>query len=216
MSEIKRKKRSKNSEKNFSTYIYKVLKQVHPDTGISSNAMNELNSMVLYLVERIMNAVNLLTSQNKKKTISARDIQGAVRMVLPGELAKHAVSEGTKALTRFNSTKGGGPGAPTSKSMRAQLQFPVTRTENLMMSHAIVNRKGEGAAVYLAAVLEYLTAEVIELAGNVARDSKRVRITPRHISLAVGNDEELHCLYACCVMSGGVSPSYVAPKKKKK
>jgi len=76
-----------------------VLKQVHPDTGISNKAMSILNSFVNDIFERVAGEASKLASYNKKSTISSREIQTAVRLILPGELAKHAVSEGTKAVT---------------------------------------------------------------------------------------------------------------------
>lgn len=90
---------------NFDLYIYKVLKQVHPDTGFSSEGLAIINNLVKINIEKIMKAVNTLLLHNKKKTLSSRDIQSAVRLVLPGELAKHAVSEGTKAVTKYTSSK---------------------------------------------------------------------------------------------------------------
>lgn len=99
-----KKKRLKRKE-SYSVYIYKVLKQVHPDTGISSKAMSIMNSFVNDVFERIANEASRLAKYNKKSTISSREIQTAVRLLLPGELAKHAVSEGTKAVTKYTSTK---------------------------------------------------------------------------------------------------------------
>ena len=84
-------------------YIYKVLKQVHPDTGISSKAMSILNSFINDIFEKIATETATLARYNKKPTVTSREIQTAVRLILPGELAKHAVSEGTKAVTKFTS-----------------------------------------------------------------------------------------------------------------
>ncbi len=94
-----KKKRSKSRKETYSSYIYKVLKQVHPDTGISNRAMSILNSFVNDIFERVATEASKLAAYNKKSTISAREIQTSVRLILPGELAKHAVSEGTKAVT---------------------------------------------------------------------------------------------------------------------
>lgn len=140
-----KKKRSKTRKETYSSYIYKgefqsqsrlvapcfgnaftdlhlpVLKQVHPDTGISNRAMSILNSFVngmsLHLVivqldltlnsdifERVASEASKLAAYNKKSTISSREIQTSVRLILPGELAKHAVSEGTKAVTKYSSS----------------------------------------------------------------------------------------------------------------
>ena len=91
-------KRKKKRTESFSMYIYKVLKQVHPDTGVSKKAMSIMNSFVGDIYGRIAGeAANLA-----KKTLSSREIQTSVRLMLPGELAKHAVSEGTKAMTKFS------------------------------------------------------------------------------------------------------------------
>ncbi|XP_014256963.1 late histone H2B.L4-like [Cimex lectularius] len=97
-----KKKRRKES---YAIYIYKVLKQVHPDTGVSSKAMSIMNSLVNDIFERIAAEASRLSLYNKRMTISSREIQTAVRLLLPGELAKHAVSEGTKAVTKYTNTK---------------------------------------------------------------------------------------------------------------
>lgn len=97
------KSRKKLKVETYKMYIYKVLKQVHPDTGISSKAMLIMNSFINDIFEKIAAEASRLSRYNKKPTITSREIQTAVRLVLPGELAKHAVSEGTKAVTKFTS-----------------------------------------------------------------------------------------------------------------
>ena len=99
------KKRHRKRKESYAIYIYKVLKQVHPDTGISSKAMSIMNSFVNDIFERITTEASRLAHYNKKSTITSREIQTAVRLLLPGELAKHAVSEGTKAVTKYTSSK---------------------------------------------------------------------------------------------------------------
>ncbi|KAJ7869113.1 histone-fold-containing protein [Mycena olivaceomarginata] len=98
-----KKKRKKTRKETYSSYIYKVLKQVHPDTGISNKAMSILNSFVNDIFERIASEASKLAQYSKKSTISSREIQTSVRLILPGELAKHAISEGTKSVTKFSS-----------------------------------------------------------------------------------------------------------------
>ncbi len=95
------KKRRKTRKESYAIYIYKVMKQVHPDTGISSKAMGIMNSFVNDIFERIAGESSLA----QRSTITSREIQTAVRLLLPGELAKHAVSEGTKAVTKYTSSK---------------------------------------------------------------------------------------------------------------
>ena len=98
-----KKKKKVSKAETYKIYIYKVLKQVHPDTGISSKAMSIMNSFINDIFEKIASEASRLARYNKKPTITSREIQTAVRLILPGELAKHAVSEGTKAVTKFTS-----------------------------------------------------------------------------------------------------------------
>ena len=104
-----------------------------------------------------------------------------------------------------------------SRSARAGLQFPVGRVHRLLRQGNYAERIGAGAPVYLAAVMEYLAAEILELAGNAARDNKKQRINPRHLQLAIRNDEELNKLLAgVTIAQGGVLPNIQAtllPKK---
>jgi histone H2B len=95
--------RKKKRTESYSMYIYKVLKQVHPDTGVSKKAMSIMNSFVNDIFERAASEAGKLVQYNKTKTLTSREIQTAVRLILPGELAKHAVSEGTKAVTKYTS-----------------------------------------------------------------------------------------------------------------
>ena len=98
--------RKKSHFNSYSSYIYKVLKQVHPDTGISRKAMIIMDNFINDIFERIAAEAGKLARYNKRHTITSREIQTAVRLILPGELAKHAVSEGTKAVTKYNSSHG--------------------------------------------------------------------------------------------------------------
>ena len=98
------KKKSKKRTESYSSYIYKVLKQVHPDTGISKKGMSIMNSFINDIFERLAGEAGKLATYSKKATLSSREIQTSVRLMLPGELAKHAVSEGTKAVTKFTSS----------------------------------------------------------------------------------------------------------------
>ena len=99
-----KKKRKPRRKESYGIYIYKVLKQVHPDTGVSSKAMSIMNSFVNDIFERIAAEASRLAHYNKRSTITSREIQTAVRLLLPGELAKHAVSEGTKAVTKYTNS----------------------------------------------------------------------------------------------------------------
>ena len=237
---VKKKKVLRPRNVSFTTFIYKVLKQVHPDTGISNFAMNIMNAFVSDMLTRVVTEAISLLEMGGRNTVDSREIQTAVRLILPGELAKHAVSEGTKAVTKSHCEdrdeiddsdpdtgarvgegegEGGGGGSlfggagkgikkkksksRVSKSFKAGLQFPVGRINSVIKDLVGTKRVSGMAAVYLAAVLEYLTAEILELAGNASRDNNRIRITPRHIYLAIANDEELFQMNGNIVIPGG-------------
>ena len=94
----------RSGQPNFSVYIYRTLKQVHPDIGLSKKSMSIMNSFIADTFDKLAVESQKLVKYNKKHTLSSREIQTAVRLALPGELAKHAVSEGTKAVTKYSSS----------------------------------------------------------------------------------------------------------------
>ena len=170
-----------------------------------------------------------ITAYNKRKTVTSRSIQTAVRLTLPGELAKHSVSEGTKAVTKYTSwtppsrwrAGSGSNKKKTSNAARSGHQFPPPRAKSLIKKHMPKDfHLGEGASVYLAAVLEYLTAEILEPSANAARDDRKSRITSRHIQFAMRNDEELNKMIENMhIAGGGVLPNIYAvllTKKRRK
>jgi histone H2A len=216
--------RRRSSYESFDVYIRRVLKQVHPSTKINSNALVMVDFMIDELIRLVGITVTDLLLLHRRKTVTAREIEAVVQLVLPGELAKHATAEGAKALQKYRSgvTKSSaekGARNGHSKSFRSGIVFPVTRTQKRLARHVGGKaRNGSGAGVYLAAVIEYLVAEVLELAGNLARDLKKTRISDRNILLAIKKDNELSHLTRHWVLQGGVLPgihSALLPKSSK-
>ncbi|NXS14392.1 H2B protein, partial [Neodrepanis coruscans] len=97
--------RTPKRKETFSVYIYRVLKQVHPDLAISSKAMSIMNSFVSYMFERLASEASCLARSNHRATITSQDVQAAAQLLLPGELAKHAVDWGNKTVTKYNISK---------------------------------------------------------------------------------------------------------------
>lgn len=125
-----------------------------------------------------------------------------------GATEKAAATSGGTAGKGGKGGRGKSDKKAQSRSSKAGLQFPVGRISRFLRQGKYASRIGAGAPVFLAAVLEYLTAEVLELAGNAARDNKKTRIVPRHILLAVRNDEELNKLFGnTTIPQGGVLPN---------
>ena len=116
-------------------------------------------------------------------------------------------AKGAKGAKGGKGGRGESAKKSTSRSSKAGLQFPVGRVARFLRKGRYAPRVGAGSSVYLAAILEYLTAEILELAGNAARDNKKTRIIPRHIQLAVRNDEELNKLFGdVTICSGQYNP----------
>lgn len=203
---------------NVTNYIKPILTHIHPDMSLTKEANLTINLMLMSLMSRLMHQANIVILSVDKKTVSSREIQAAVRLLLPGELSRHAVSEGTKAITKYTKSLQEKTKSETAvtKHSRAGLVIPVARIDNMMRTGSVVDRASDGAAVYMAAVIEYIAAEILELSGNAARDNKRSRISPRFIQLALHNDDELRELYKNSIIGASVFPTSVSVPSSKK
>ncbi|XP_060712839.1 histone H2AX-like isoform X2 [Hemiscyllium ocellatum] len=224
--------------------VHRLLRKGNYAERVGAGAPVYLAAVLEYLTAEILELAGNAARDNKKTRIIPRHLQLAVRNdeelnkllggvtiaqggVLPNIQAvllpkktSAAGSAKVKVIAIMSGRgKGGGKGRAKAKSRssRAGLQFPVGRVHRLLRKGNYAERVGAGAPVYLAAVLEYLTAEILELAGNAARDNKKTRIIPRHLQLAVRNDEELNKLLGgVTIAQGGVLPNIQAvllPKK---
>ncbi len=201
-------------ETRFDTFTYRVLKEVHPSAGMTGESLAATNHIVKYLIKELVTKWNRLMLTTDLKTIKDREIQAAVPFVLKGELAKHAIAQGVKAVAKYEATPvepavKGAKKHPVSRGSRAGLLFPVTRIGKIMSETSTHSRKSDTAAVFLTAVVEYVVAEILELAGNMARDNNRTRIIPRYLSLPIQADPELRESFKNLIMSGGVARRHV-------
>lgn len=207
-------------ETRFDTFTYRVLKQVHPSAGMTGESLAASNHIVKYMIKELVTKGNRLMLTTDLKTIKDREIQAAVPFVLKGELAKHAIAQGVKAVAKYEATPvepaaKGAKKHPVSRGSRAGLLFPVTRIGKIMSETSTHSRKSDTAAVFLTAVVEYVVAEILELAGNMARDNNRTRIIPRYLSLPIQADPELRESFKNLIMSGGVARRHVEEAEAK-
>jgi hypothetical protein len=147
--------------------------------------------------------------EKNKTVITARHIQAAVRFVFGSELAKHAVSEGTKAGVKLLAADIVSDVDFTNMGVqfgeKCGLQFYPQDVALIAQKFRGGSIQTPSAAVYLTAVCEYITAEILELSGNAAIDHQEHVITPRRVSMAVRNDDELNSLFPGCIRESGVS-----------
>lgn len=189
----------------FQGSLEKVLQQLHPEFSITAGGARIVVTLVDSALERVVRAAVALAAAETtlpRMLVNSRDIQAAVRLSLPGELAEHAASEGTKAVTKWCG-KRSLMGAPACVSTLVGLMFSCAATaQRVQGTFAPTALISEGAIVYATTVCEYLCAEVLELSGIAARDLRAVFICPRHVMLAVRNDEELSKLFSGTIPYG--------------
>ena len=138
--------------------------------------------------EKIVKNSVLAMKANKKETMSPNFLSSGAKLTLNGEIEKHAYAQGTRAITKYQKQYK----TEKTRAGKAGLVFPPARVERVIMRKvSCVKRISEDAPIYLAAVLEYLCAELLELAGNVTKNNKAIRITTSHLSLAVELDSEI-------------------------
>jgi len=178
---------------DFTSDLGKLVKAEHTEDGLDL-----LNQLVNIYGEKIMKAANEVVSSSGSKTLSSRDIQTAVRLVLPYGLARSSVEEGTKAVTRYNASKGD----EDKKKLHKKLQLTIkpSHVKVLVEKLSSVDRKSKTATIYLTAVLEYLIKETL---GEINKSGET--LTQRAVFLAISNDEELSKICEDIIFAGGVT-----------
>lgn len=213
----KDQKYKKKNIHHFELFITKVLKNIsETKSGITSNAKQQLNSFLCILVKDISEKAFEITTYGKKKTISYKEIKSSIEILFPGYLLENSITEGEKAVSVYqNSDKKG------TKQNKAGIIFPPSIVEKFLRNFGFFKIMiTDTASVYLAAILEYITYEILDLALHNCKENKRSRITIRDIVVIVKNDVDLALLVNTLNISflgGGVIP-YIHPSllKKKK
>ena len=196
----------KKKTRLFETYISKVLKQVSDKNGITSNSKQQLNSVLCIISKRISYTAIRLTEIAKKKTMSDKEVSNAVKVIFSGDLALNSIREGIKSVNKFSIEISKG----SSRQSKAGIIFPPSITEKFLRNFGYNKIMVTSTApVFLAAVIEYLTIEILILASKSSFINKRIRITIRDIQIAVGKDSELSNLFNnlnISFLGGGVIP----------
>lgn len=192
---------------NYSKGIHVVLKQVHYDLQITNAALLMINNMLISLGIRLIKASNKISNLLNNKLLSKADMATAVKILLGDDLSRFALSEGTKAVAKYKESRMRIK-RKMAKEKYAGLQFKVSTTNSLI--HKNINKNNssyEDTGVFLTAVLEYISAELLESSGDTARDDGRKQITPRDILKAVKDDSELDQIYSGYILGTGVIPA---------
>jgi len=181
---------------NFSIYIKKILTQVHPDLKLSKEVKIFMNDLLATFLNQFIHDTVILMDHNRSKTLSSRDVQSTVRLFFVGTIAKHAVSEGTKVVTKFVSfVKKQKQKKRISNAKKCHLIIPPSRIrtvfEIILPEYTHNTRISFTAPVYLAAVTQYFIAELMELSGNVANKNQKSIIHIDCLKHVIQNDDEL-------------------------
>lgn len=187
---------------SFRPYIHDIREQVHPDHKLTKNTVNTINRVLNLLGAKIAKSALTIALSQKKKTISSHDVSYGIRVSLPKELAKHANSEMTKACTKFQTTSSADikPTPLKSKPIgslnarRAGILISPSRARQFFRSFDM--RISSSTPVALAAVLDYIAADLLEVAGQNAISSKRVIISNQDVFRAVDMDVDLTCMFS--------------------
>lgn len=217
-------RRSGSKPLTFNTYIHRALKIVRPDINIAKTASRQLDSFIKICSARISTIAIQLAHSAGRHTVSVEDVETATQLVLFGELCENAMTAAAAAVERYDNNEG----EVSNKAVRSGLSFPPHISEKFLRlqdsaseSAASKLNVGQRSPVYMAAAIEYITAEILELAGQSAIDNNRLTITVRHLLLATHNNLELCSLLENLNfnwLGGGVFPYLnpaIIPSKEK-
>ena len=188
---------------NYSSYFLKILRPLHYGMRISKDAKDQLNLFVNLVIDKLTKKAIFLTKNNfsdkksmrKPKTLSNKDFIAATEIIFTGEIRKHARVWGGTAVTKYAASEEGTKDKPIKKEKRAKVVIPISRVENQIKTFLAKGQYiSEYSAVFLAGVIDYLCGEVLELAGNSAKEHGRKSIAPICVRTAIEGDDELAAL----------------------
>lgn len=184
-------KKHRKRHETWNRSIRKVLNRGHPSFKIDKLSKLMMNDILNQLNHRLSKLSVKMSDHANKKTVSSKDIQASIRLALPTELANLATNMAVGVVTKYTSSKPGDKSNPISRSSRAGLDFPVSKVDRILKKNALhkKGRLGDSAAVYLAAVLEYLTTKILRDSCSCAENRHTTQISPRDIMLAIRKDE---------------------------
>jgi histone H2B len=202
---------------DFSTQLVKLGKAVDSSFKIEDDALDMVNQLTNIFIEKIMNAANILVKSYGNKTLTSKDIQTAVRLVLPHELSRHGVTEGVKYVTKTNAITAEAEEkkkSPVKMQKKLGLTLKLSTVGEAIDNLSVLDRKKKTSTIYLTAVLEYLLGEIL------ASKKEGDYMTQRDIYLYLNEDEEFKVLLNDVILAGGVEekiyPALLRPKKTKK
>ena len=191
----------------FETYISKVLKQISPSNGITNNAKQQLNSILCHIMKHISMLTVKLTMAGKKKTISLKEVENSLTLVLSGKLLENSLKDGRKSCDNISNNE---KNVNSSRQNKAGIIFPPSLVEKFLRDFGSSNIMiGSLSPIFLASVLEYICFEILDLSVNYCKENKHIRITIRDLELSVRNDVELNNLFVklnISFLGGGVLP----------
>lgn len=212
-----------HGHQKYNLYIYRVLKGMNTEDathGISRKAVNQIQNLIVITLSKMVKAVNMLMSDKAKKTIGVDEIKWATQLTLSGNLIADAQKFAAEAVRKYKESKDQKPAEgekQISRAVRAGLIFPISRVETDMMRLSQASkRKASGAAVYLAAILEYVLSEILRQSLEVAKLEKLVRIKVRHTALGVNSHVDLSQLFSDVIFEGGVEVTSIPEAMKNK
>ena len=212
MHEIEKRIIRKKKSRFFETYIYKIIKKISIENGITSNAKQQLNSVICLITKIICNVSRKFVKFSNKKTVNIKEINKSLQFILPNELYIHAnkrANNSVKNNCNNNNILG------KTRQKKANIIFPPSIIEKFLRNFGYSKIMiSKNSTIYLASIIQYLVEEIIENAVNNAKNNKHIRITIRDIELGIREDKDLNNFFIknnILFLGGGVNP-YIHPK----
>lgn len=187
--------KKKSEDVNFTRYIKPILVQIHPGLMLSREVQEYFQNLITAMIHNFCEYAVIMMNHARNKTLTSRDIQSAVQLFLVDLLVKHAVSNGIKAVTKYTSYVPSKKGERVSNAKKAGLTIPPSSVYKMLKKcvpdYVVDYRISPLAGVYLAAIVEYLCAEILELARDEALKANKNKLEVIHVKTVFEKDDEL-------------------------